>query len=382
MSTIFDHKHIVLCGDHYNPLGIVRSLGEEGIKPIVVLVGKHAYLVNHSSYVGVLHRVLTNEEGLNLIIEKYGHEPIKPFIYTGSDDTTELLDQHYDELIDHFYFFNDGKQGLLTFYNHKTEQLKIANAAGINIPKSQSLKTGVLPSGLKYPVLTKVIMSTQGAWKDDVFICKNKQQLAEAYKHIKAEEILVQEFVEKQNELCVDGVSIDGGKEVFISYTSEYIRFTKKSYGDYFWMKQYNNEIVKEKIRNIIKATHYSGIFCLECLIDKSGELYFLETNFRNSGWSYAHTCGGVNLPIIWAKSTLAGHIPTDEIKMENRPYKAMVEPSELLSSVVRERQVSLWQWIKDVRSCKCHIYYNKKDKLPLLTFVWGRFLTALRNRF
>ena len=270
----------------------------------------------------------------------------------------------------------------MTFNNHKTVQLKIAETVGINVPKSQSLKKGVLPSGLKYPVLTKVIMSTQGAWKGDVFICKNEEELKEAYKHIKAYEVLVQEFIEKDNELCVDGVSIDGGREVFISYTSEYIRFTKKSYGDYFWMKQYRNEKMKEKIRNVIKASHYSGIFCLECLIGKDGELYYLETNFRNSGWSYAHTCGGVNLPVIWAKATLANHISTDEIKMEDKPYKAMVEPSELLSSVVRERQVSLWRWIKDVKSCKCHIYYNKKDMVPLFSFVWGRFLTAIRNRF
>lgn len=382
MNTIFEHKHIVFCGDHYNPLGIVRSLGEGGIKPIVVLVGKHAYLVNHSNYVGVLHRVKSNEEGLILIIDKYSNENLKPFIYTGSDDTSELLDKHYNELIDHFYFANDGQQGRLTFLNQKTEQAKIAQECGIKIPNSCVVKKGELPTGLKYPILTKVIMSTQGAWKDDVFICNNEGELIEAYKHIQADELLIQEFIEKKNELCVDGVSINGGEEVFISYTSEYIRFTNKSYGDYFWMKHYNNEVVKEKIRNIIKKANYSGIFCLECLIDKNDELYYLETNFRNSGWSYAHTCGGVNLPIIWAKATLANKIDVDSIVMEAEPYKAMVEPSELLNSVVREKQVGLWTWIKDVRSCKCHIYYNRKDRLPLFTFVWGRFLTALRSKF
>ena len=29
---IYKHKHICLVGDHYNPLAIIRSLGEEGIR--------------------------------------------------------------------------------------------------------------------------------------------------------------------------------------------------------------------------------------------------------------------------------------------------------------------------------------------------------------
>ena len=37
-KRILDHKFILLVVDHYNPLGIVRSLGEEGIIPIVILV--------------------------------------------------------------------------------------------------------------------------------------------------------------------------------------------------------------------------------------------------------------------------------------------------------------------------------------------------------
>lgn len=33
------HKFILLCEDHYNPLGICRSLGEVGITPIPIVSG-------------------------------------------------------------------------------------------------------------------------------------------------------------------------------------------------------------------------------------------------------------------------------------------------------------------------------------------------------
>ena len=39
-SKLREHKFIVFCQDHYNPLGIVRSLGEEGIRTIVILESK------------------------------------------------------------------------------------------------------------------------------------------------------------------------------------------------------------------------------------------------------------------------------------------------------------------------------------------------------
>ena len=32
------HKHIVLCGDNLNALSIIRSLGQVGIRPIVIVL--------------------------------------------------------------------------------------------------------------------------------------------------------------------------------------------------------------------------------------------------------------------------------------------------------------------------------------------------------
>lgn len=33
-----NHKFIVFSEEHYNPLGVIRSLGEEGIKPIGIII--------------------------------------------------------------------------------------------------------------------------------------------------------------------------------------------------------------------------------------------------------------------------------------------------------------------------------------------------------
>lgn len=42
-------------------------------------------------------------------------------------------------------------------------------------------------------------------------ICNNEEDLLAVYKTINTDKILVQEYVQKKNELCINGMSISGG---------------------------------------------------------------------------------------------------------------------------------------------------------------------------
>ena len=41
-----NHLIIVFAIDHYNPLGVIRSLGENGIRPIYIAIRHRVELVN------------------------------------------------------------------------------------------------------------------------------------------------------------------------------------------------------------------------------------------------------------------------------------------------------------------------------------------------
>ena len=380
MNELKDHKFIILCCDHYNPLGICRSLGERRINPIVVLYSKNPYLLNHCKYVKQLYQVESAEAGLAFIVEKWGNEIEKPFIYTADDYATMLLDQNYDNLTKKFHFFNCSRQGRLTYYQEKKNICDLAERCGIPQPKGEVLSKGELPKTLHYPVITKVTMSIKGAWKDDVYICQNEEELKEAYTHIKADELLVQEFVEKKNELCVDGISINEGKDIIFPYTSEYLRFGKQSYGNYMLMKVYENSEVIAKIKHIIQECHFSGIFSLECLIDKSDNLYFLEVNFRNSTWSYAYTFAGLNLPYLWAKWTLDGEMNLNDFSLRTKPFTAMSEISDF-RSIIEDHSISVFTWFKQFHTCDCTYIYNSKDKLPFFFSLLNKPIMYIRRK-
>lgn len=374
LNKVYEHKHIVLAGDHYNPLGIIRSLGEEGIKPIVLLCDKHPRWVQYSKYIGELHTFKSFEEGYQFLIDNYCHEPLKPFIYNGSDDTALLLDNHYDDLKEHFYFSNG--QGGLEKYLQKYDMCQAASDCGIRVPKEEFLSVGQLPTTLKYPVITKAATSAAGgAWKDQSFVCGNEQELRDAYSKIKVDKILVQEYIRKKNELVMDGISIDGGNKIFMPYGCHYHHLLEGKYSNYMYFFPFMDEALGDKIQKAIRAAKFSGIFSIEFLLGEDGEYYFLELNCRNSGWSYGCTYGGFNLPFRWAVSTLNNDIYLEGFTAKER-INIMQEIADFRERV-KEQKVSVFKWIKDVRECDCFLNYNKKDSKPfwrLLRYKLLRF--------
>lgn len=381
LNMVRQHKFILLVGNHYNPLGIVRSLGRAGIRPIVVLVANKSHFVAKSRYVKELYYVGSKEEGLELIIDKYSNETEKPFIYTGSDDIESLLDLNYDRLIQHFYFWNAGEQGRVTKIMEKKVQCDIARECGINVPKSEVVRVGEMPKSLRYPIMTKSIISTMENWKCNVHICHNEDELKEAYKNIVGEEILLQEYVEKVNELCLDVISLKDGDELYIPIQVKYIRMSKESYGAYMNYEYYSEPALFEKMKELYKKLRYNGISCIEFLIDKNNEFHFLEVNLRNSTWSYGMTTCGENLPLIWAESILAGHLDTSSVALKPLPRTGIVEPEDYFNSV-KTGEISFLRWLRDCLSADMRYYFSWRDPMPFVCTVFSGIGNRIRRRF
>ena len=217
-----------------------------------------------------------------------------------------------------------------------------------------------MPSTLRYPVFTKAITSSNGgSWKDQAHICYSPEELQKVYKTIKAERILVQEYIDKENE-----ISINGGEEVFMPYACHYYRMTKDSYGNYMYFFPFKDKELISKIKELIKKARFTGIFCIEFLVDKHGQHYFLEVNFRNSGWSYAFTYGGFNLPFRWAVSMIDNKLYLDSFTPKEK-YDVMEEFADLRDCVKHHKEISIRKWLKQYHYADCCYIYNKKDKKP-----------------
>lgn len=376
----FSNLCIVFGSDHYNPLGIVRSLGEIGVSPVVVLVGENPVAIPASKYPQKIHYVKSNEEGLALIKSEYGRRKEKCFILTGSDDTTALLNEHYDELKDDFYFYNCGEQGRLNHFMQKEVLNQLAEDCGVNVARREVVKRGELPKNLRYPIITKAVNSLSTSWKNTMHICHNAEELLGAYKDIEDEDVLLQEYIIKKNELCIDAVACNEGKDVFIPINSFYHRLFDKSYGYYYYFTQFDNKDLTEKISLMLQKAKFTGIFSVEFLVDENDQLYFLEINFRNSTWSHASTAAGYNLVHSWIDATLNGRINRECVNITKLPFNCLVEINEYRANV-KTKKISKLQFMKDIRNSDYLTYWNREDNGPFWAIVKNILAKKLPSR-
>lgn len=370
------HLHIVICGDNVNSLGVVRSLGEKGVKPIVILVQEsHIPVVEHSKYVQQVIKTSSMEESVT-VLKTFANKTYKPFVYTTDDNHQSLLDEHYESLKDNFYFFNGGESGRISYYNNKNVQCELAQRCGFSIPKFEVVEKGILPQTLSYPIFTKTLNPCMSGWKRDVFICHSEDELMKAYQNMISEKLILQEYISKQGEYSIQGISINGGKDVLMPFERMYLRYSDTSFGGWMYYQPFQDEDLKIKIKTMLQHIKYTGIFEIEFLVDKKSKLHFLEINLRFSASNYGVTIGGLNLPYVWACSMLLGKFDASKIIVRKDRYYVMNELKD------REyiKRIGLFPWLKDFINADAYYLRNKKDPMPAISFWWHKLLKYVKK--
>ncbi len=359
---------VVFATEHYNTLGLIRSLGEANIYPNYIAVKGKAKVASTSKYIHNCHYVDSIEEGYSLLLERYGNMADKPIVMCMEDKVLGVMDAHYDEIKDKFIMFSSGQKGRTLEYMDKYKILELARKHGLKTLDTIVVDRGEIPADLSYPVITKSISPVVGGWKSDVHICENEDELRKAYEHVLSPQVVVQKYIDKKNEYCLDGLSFNKGKNVFIPIESTYNYLIKGYYSPYMTVKPFNNEKMQKSLNGMLAEIGFEGIYSIEFLIDSNDNYFFSEINFRHSTWGYASTVVGMNLPELWIKGMLKGKLP-DDSKKTFEPFTAMVEPIDYQKRVI-ERNMDLKTWVSDLLDCKCPFYYNKNDLEPFFEMI------------
>lgn len=369
LETIKDRQFIVIGMEHYNPLGVIRSLGQCGIMPVYIAIKHRCPLASLSKYCGEVRYADNVDEGYRILVENYGDPVKKPFVITTDDDIQSLIDLNWSSLKDRFVLFNSGKDGRTTKFMDKKEILDCAERNGLPVLKTVVVDRGIVPQGMEYPVITKAISPNDGGWKSDVHICASAKELDEAFKTIQSERVLIQRFVEKSNEICIEGFSADGGRLTFMPFYTTYNYNIEGYYSPYMTLHSYDLPELDRGVRNMLAEIGFEGIFEVEFLVDADGAPYFSEINFRNSTWSYAATKLGMPLPCLWAESMETGSVPASYYRSVPEGYQAMVEPIDYKKRVV-EGETSAARWLADFKGADCLYYMDEDDPKPYEVMV------------
>lgn len=371
------HLCIVFAIEHYNPLNMIRALGENGINPVYVSVKRRYEVACRSKYISTLHRVDSVEQGYQLVMDTYSHYngDHKPFIVFSDDKSVGYFDLHYEEWKDKFITYNAGKTGRINEFMDKYNIQQLAKKHGFNVLDSYVIeKGGQIPENLWYPIITKDISSNLGNWKFDVYICKGRAELENALQKITSPLVMVQHFVDKQNEIALEGYTINKGKEMQIITKMQWKYLIQGYYSPYHDVTMFTDEETGRKLQAMFEEIGFEGIFEVEFLVDKDGTIYFMETNFRASAWNPTCKFAGMPLDYLWIKGMMNGYIdPADRKEFE--PFNSMSEIIDY-GKRVEGGMVSLAEWLRDFKDAKCVYIYDKEDRGPWDAVIenWEQF--------
>lgn len=370
-NKINGHLVIVMAIEHYNPLSMIRSLGKKGINPVYIAIQGKGEIASSSKYISKHHYASSVDDAYKILIKEYGDEEVSAFVLCTDDRTIGYLDEHYDDIKNRFIFFNAGQSGRINEFMDKYKIIELAKKYGLSTLNTICVKRGVIPDNLEYPVITKSISPLSGGWKADVFICKDCKELEKAYKLIQSPMIILQKYIEKINEYCLEGFSINQGKDAYFSISITYNYLLKDYYSPYLTVGKADNNKINEAVAGMLKEIGFEGIFEIEFLIDQDGTIYFDEINFRNSPWSYPSAALDRPIPEMWMKAMLESNFNYAPVNIPEH-FTAMIEPVDYAKRV-ESGMVKESEWLYDFKKADVTFYYDSDDSKPYFLMMENR---------
>lgn len=305
----------IIIGTSYSTIyGVLRSLGETGIRSDIILMTLSSYqhgVFKSSKYVGQIHsfkRQVDSGELVRFLINEYKNRLDKEILIllTTGDFSASFCDTNYDALSSVFLMPHSTKQGEIVRLMDKTVQCQMAEELGIAVAKHWSIsleETPLIPDDIVYPCYVKSALSIYGS-KREMSKCDNRQDLLntlESFSKFSAErDVVLQEFLDIEDEFIVTGVCAD--QAIFAPAISRRIKVAEKNKGLTVCGEIIDLDVLgdnKDLLIKLLQAFHYTGMFGMDVFKCRDGRILFNEMNFRTTGVIYAITRAGANLPAM-----------------------------------------------------------------------------------
>lgn len=361
---------IIGSGNHHNTLGVIRAIGRSGLGvDLVTIDGSSKNYVAKSRYVST-HHIIDGVDALLPYLRSLEHNTKeKQIVISCADSVTEYLNLHIDELNQWYILPGNPVQGRMFDLMDKTTMVSMAAKRNIFAPEIWRIPEDI--EKVTFPCITKACLSSHGG-KSDIVVCNSREDLDDFLRD-NSDNIFVQSYIKKREEVQFIGCSLNGGEDVIIPGMSKIIRSqpnTNTGFLEYMPLDPFYESTV-ENAKAYIKDCQYSGLFSIEFLRGQDDRVWFLEINFRNDGNAVCVTASGINLPLIWVKAN-----SYEDYKKEiKKPKKIVVMPEFQDFKLVLQHKVGIWQWLKDLKRTDVFMEYASDDKWPFFQYIIDRIL-------
>ena len=324
---------VVLSRNYSTGISVIRSLGAAGYTVDLVasafregrsqVAACSRYVRNSVEVVSKKVKDGDDAELLKELLKYKGMCDEKPVLFPTDDYTASIMDLNREKLKSIFIMpeIVGGGEGTMTEHMGKIKQSELARKAGLPVPKEWSISLRgdrvVIPEDMVYPCFCKPMESITG-YKREMAKCEDETELLSHLNRLRRifadRSVLVQEFLEIDNEIDIGGVCLD--QEIIIPAIIKKTNVAQYEKGVTLAGKVYPLEELgqlQETVTAMLREFHYFGMFDMELNI-VGDKIYFNEVNLRSGGPNFSYFMSGVNLPALFVKEALGeGHAPEDE---------------------------------------------------------------------
>jgi predicted ATP-grasp superfamily ATP-dependent carboligase len=386
-----DYHIPVILGGGPNGLGLVRSLGAEGINSVITDVKKNFSF--SSKYVAglVCPHPSSDEEGFLKFLTDLGKRMKKKGVLYVTNDHWMIPLSKNQSLLSEYYLFTMSEWNVIESCTDKKKMYAIAEKSDIAYPKTYYLndiaEIDNIYHEIPYPCILKPVITLDFAdklkSKARVFNLHNREELESLVEKIKSadlrnREIVIQEYIPGGIETLYTITTYSNMNADIVAYsTGHKLRQRPPDAGTIISGKVIPEPRLFEPASRLIKNAGFFGIANTEFKYDKRDDTYkLIEINPRPGKWNYSVMATGINMPfMIWNE-------------LQGKKTKPLItSPKELIwlcfiedfyNSVLGgfkrkgypEFQLSIGKYCKSIRGKKVDAIFNLKDIKPGLSYL------------
>ena len=380
-----------MIGGDYQGLGVVRSLGRQGV-PIGIL-DDEASIARYSSYTTFTERLPSlrdSADTFRALMDLAKRRDLSGWVlYPTRDETVAALSEYRSELCQVYRVPTPAADTIQWFWD-KRKTYELASRLGIPAPRTwfaQDLKDldqieGHFPVALKPAIKEHFIYVTRAkAWRANN-LAELRELFTRAAKFMPREEIMIQDIVPGTGSRQFSYCCFFKEGQAIASLVARRLRQHPLEFGRAStYVESVDLPCLEETSERFLRATNYYGLVEMEYKQDpRDGQYRLLDANARTWGYNSIGRAAGVDFPAI---------LFSDQTNQPITPCrgKTGVHWVRLLTDLptgavaIMKGEVKCLDYISTLRDIDEEAVFSSDDPLPgLIEFALAPYLLCKRG--